>query len=211
MTTVLVAGGRGHPAGAVAAMLRDDESLTVCACVASLAETRDACWPDAPDVALLAPRLADGSGADACEALRRDAPATRRVLLLDAPREPAVLSAFEAGAAGVVLAHDVGPELLRQAVHAVAAGGVYLDPRVAGRIVGLALRSRPRRGPFGLTGAELCVLERLPAGMSNREIARDLGVAESTVKTHVSAILRKLEVSDRAQAAARARREGIAR
>lgn len=208
MTSVIVVDEHAVLAGTIATVLADEPTITVTATVPSFAAARDACWPHAPDVALIGQRLADGSGVDACQALRGHAPSTRAVLLLNFPREQAALSAFAAGAAGVVV-KEVRPAILRQAVQAVAAGGVFVDPLVAGRIVGLALRSQRRRGPFGLTLAELRVLERLPSGLTNREIGDDLGIAESTVKSHVTAILRKLDASDRAQAAARARREGL--
>jgi two-component system response regulator DevR len=208
VTRVIVVDEHDVLAATVATVLSDDPTITVAATMRSLCEVRDACWPQAPDVVLVGQRLADSSGVDACAALRRHSPSSRTVALLSFPREQPALAAFAAGAAGVVV-KEVRPAVLRQAVHAVAAGGMFIDPLVAGRIVGLALKTQRRRGPFGLTLAELRVLERLPTGLTNREIGVDLGVAESTVKTHVTAILRKLDVADRASAAARARREGL--
>lgn len=208
MTTVIIVDDHAVLAATIATVLADDPTITVAATVSSQAEARDACWPNAPDVALVGQRLADGPGVEACAALRQYSPSTRTVMLLSFPREQPALAAFAAGATGVVV-KEVRPAVLRQAVHAVAAGGVFIDPLVAARIVGLALRTQRRRGPFGLTLAELRVLERLPNGLTNREIGADLGIAESTVKSHVTAILRKLEAPDRAKAAARAMREGI--
>lgn len=208
MTSVVVVDEHAVLASTVATVLADDPTITIVGALGSLAAVRDACWPHAPDVALVGQRLSDVSGVDACAILREHAPSTRTVMLLNFPREQPALAAFAAGAAGVVV-KEVRPAVLRQAVHAVATGGVFVDPLVAARIVGLALRSQRRRGPYGLTLAELRVLERLPNGLTNREIGADLGIAESTVKSHVTAILRKLEVGDRAQAAARAVREGL--
>jgi DNA-binding NarL/FixJ family response regulator len=99
----------------------------------------------------------------------------------------------------------VDPPALAAAIRAVHAGHVLLHPDVAGLLAGRA----PEPAGSRLTGREQQVLAELTRGRSNREIARSLEVTEKTVKTHVSAILAKLGVQDRTQAALYAVRAGL--
>ncbi|HZN77170.1 MAG TPA: response regulator transcription factor [Micromonosporaceae bacterium] len=158
-----------------------------------------------PDVVLLDLRM---PGADGVAALRglREAGIPARVLVVTSYTEPsAVLPAVRAGAAGYVY-KDVDPPALAAAIRSVHAGHVLLHPEVAA----LLAAGDPARGPVSLTPRERDVLAELARGRSNREIARALGMAEKTVKTHVSAILAKLGVQDRTQAALHAVRSGLA-
>jgi DNA-binding NarL/FixJ family response regulator len=124
---------------------------------------------------------------------------TARVLVLTSATEPAAASlAVRSGAAGVVY-KDVDPDALVRAIRSVHDGHLLLAPDAAGTLVrsaGLA-----RAGVDALTAREREVLAELAKGRSNREIARTLGVAEKTVKAHVSSVLAKLGVQDRTQAA----------
>ncbi|HEV8562621.1 MAG TPA: response regulator transcription factor [Actinophytocola sp.] len=155
-----------------------------------------------PDVVLLDLRMPGSDGLDALRGLREHAnPA--RVLVITSFTEPAaVLPAVRAGAAGYVY-KDVDPPALAAAIRSVHAGHVLLHPDVA-RL--LAADSHPATD---LTARERDVLTELARGRSNREIARTLSLSEKTVKTHVSAILGKLGVQDRTQAALRAVRSGL--
>lgn len=119
----------------------------------------------------------------------------------------AMLAAFVAGARGV-LAKGADPELIRQAVRAVARGGTFVDPSLAAHLVAFAIRRRIK-GPFGLSYQEMRVLTLLPKGCSNREIGQQLGISEHTVKIHLRHAMGKLGVKDRAAAAALAVREGL--
>jgi len=157
-----------------------------------------------PDVVLLDLRM---PGADGVAALRglRESGNPARVLVVTSFTEPsAVLPAVRAGAAGYVY-KDVDPLALAAAIRSVHAGHVLLHPEVAA----LLTAGDTARGPAPLTPRERDVLAELARGRSNREIARTLGVAEKTVKTHVSAILAKLGVHDRTQAALQAVREHL--
>ena len=166
----------------------------------------ESCVDDAdrlrPDVILLDLRM---PGADGVTALRglRDNPA--RVLVVTSYTEPsAVLPAVRAGAAGYVY-KDVDPPALAAAIRSVHAGHVLLHPDVAR----LLADSDARPGQAELTARERDVLAQVARGRSNREIARALSLSEKTVKTHVSAILGKLGVQDRTQAALHAVRTGL--
>jgi DNA-binding NarL/FixJ family response regulator len=164
-----------------------------------------------PDVALLdlvMPRL---GGLEAIRRIREVAPATRVLVLTSFADDDTVLPAVRAGAAGYLL-KDVQPPELVGAIRTVHAGEALLAPAVATMLVEqLAAEdgaSAPDREEH-LTPREREVLGLLAHGSPNKVIARDLGVSERTVKTHVSNILAKLNLTDRTQAAVYAVRHGI--
>jgi DNA-binding NarL/FixJ family response regulator len=155
-----------------------------------------------PDVILLDLRMPGAGGVAALHGLR-DNPA--RVLVVTSYTEPsAVLPAVRAGAAGYVY-KDVDPPALAAAIRSVHAGHVLLHPDVAR----LLADGDGHPGPAELTARERDVLAEVARGRSNREIAKALTLSEKTVKTHVSAILGKLGVQDRTQAALHAVRTGL--
>lgn len=168
----------------------------------------EAAWL-APDVVVLDLRLPGISGPETCERLRVRHPHAKVVILTSFPHDGAMMSAFGAGAKGFVL-KESEPTVLRQAVHTVAKGDTYADPRIAAQLAAVATKGRRAKGPFGLTLQEMRVLEKLPQGLTNREIGRDLGISYETVKSHLSSAMQKLSARDRAEAAAIAMREGLA-
>ncbi len=126
---------------------------------------------------------------------------TARVLVLTSATEPLSASlAVRSGAAGV-LYKDVDPDALVRAIRSVHDGHLLLAPEAAGSLVRLAGAWSAVAGLDALTSREREVLAEIAKGRSNREIARALGVAEKTVKAHVSSVLAKLGVQDRTQAA----------
>ncbi len=158
-----------------------------------------------PDVVLLDLRM---PGVDGVAALRemtaRGLPC--RVLVITSFTEPAaVLPAVRAGAAGYVY-KDIDPPALAAAIRSVHLGHMLLHPEVARALS----EGESAADPARLTPRERQVLTEIGRGRSNREIARALGLAEKTVKAHVSAILAKLGVQDRTQAALYAVRAGLA-
>jgi two-component system, NarL family, response regulator DevR len=154
-----------------------------------------------PDVVVADARLPDGDGVEVCRAVRA-ADDSIQVLVLTSYEDDATLfAAIEAGAAGFLLKQVRGNDLV-DAVRKVAAGESLLDPRVT-RAVLERLRSGPERAPELelLSEQERRILELIGEGLTNREIADRVHLAEKTVKNYVTRILAKLELKRRTQAA----------
>jgi DNA-binding NarL/FixJ family response regulator len=158
----------------------------------------------APDVLLLDLMLPGIDGIGVLARLRADGSRTRVLVLTSAGGSARVALALQAGAAGF-LYKDVDPDALVRAIRSVHDGHTVLAPGAAGLVA--ARPGRDVRGIGALTSREREVFALLADGQSNREIARTLSVSEKTVKTHVSAVLAKLGVADRTQAALLAVRE----
>jgi DNA-binding NarL/FixJ family response regulator len=156
-----------------------------------------------PDVVLLDLRMPTADGLAALRGLAERGNPARVLIITSFTDRSAVLPAIRAGAAGYVY-KDVDPAALATAIRAVHAGHVLLNADVAGM---LAAGEAP--APARLTPREHEILAELARGHSNREIARALHLSEKTVKTHVSAVLAKLGLSDRTQAALFAVRAGL--
>jgi NarL family two-component system response regulator LiaR len=163
-----------------------------------------------PDVVLLdlvMPRL---DGVAALRALRGRAPEARVIVLTSFGDDDRVFAALRAGAVGYLL-KDVEPADLVRAIRTAHAGQSPLSPAVAARVIDELSHGGHRAGAVEeLTPRELEVLRLIARGRSNKVIALELGMAEKTVKTHVSHLLAKLGVADRTQAALYAVREGLA-
>jgi DNA-binding NarL/FixJ family response regulator len=162
--------------------------------------------PDVVLMDLVMPRL-DGVGA--MRELRRRLPATRVIVLTSFADDEQLLPAIQAGAAGYLL-KNVQPQELARAVRAAHAGHALLDPAVAARLVEAIAQPAGAPPRERLTPREGEVLELIARGLPNKRIARELGVSEKTVKTHVGHVLAKLGVTDRTQAALYAVRSGLA-
>jgi NarL family two-component system response regulator LiaR len=166
-----------------------------------------------PDVALLDLVMPRMGGVEAIEAIHRDVPDTRVLVFSNYADDDNVFSAIRAGAAGYVL-KDASPHELISAIRQVAQGEAALHPSVARKV--LEELSRPPVGQEpalteeALTEREVEVLRLVARGHSNQEIADQLWVTERTVRAHVSAILHKLQLANRTQAALYALREGLA-
>ena len=160
-----------------------------------------------PDVVLLdlvMPGRLDGVAA--IRVLRERLPAARAIVLTSFLDEDKLLPALRAGAAGYLLKNSAPAEVAR-AVHAARAGEAVLDPSAAARLI--EALARVEEPLDTLTPREREVLVLLGRGFPNKQIARELGLAEKTVKTHVGHVLAKLGVADRTQAAVVAVRAGL--
>jgi DNA-binding NarL/FixJ family response regulator len=162
--------------------------------------------PDVILMDLVMPRL-DGVGA--MRELRRRLPESRVIVLTSFADDERLLGAIRAGAAGYLL-KNAEPQEVARAVRAASAGQALLDPAVAARVVESIADRDQVAGAESLTPREREVLRLIARGRSNKLIARELGIAEKTVKTHVGHVLAKLGVTDRTQAAVIAVRTGLA-
>jgi NarL family two-component system response regulator LiaR len=157
-----------------------------------------------PDIVVMDLQLPGMSGIEAVKRLQLTHPRVKVVVLTSFAGQDSVLPAVRAGVAGYLL-KDVGPSELADALRAVHAGGAQLHPQVAATVLQSVAESA--RDP--LTPRENEVLRLVARGLSNRLIARELALSEKTVKAHVSAVLAKLGVTDRTQAALYAVRSGL--
>ncbi|MBM2620942.1 response regulator transcription factor [Actinoplanes sp. LDG1-06] len=172
-----------------------------------------------PAVAVLDIRMPGMNGIEAMAELRRTVPATQVIILTTFGEDDYILRALGGGAAGFLIKSGEPEELIR-GVRAVADGAAYLSPAVAARVVAhlaatgagteATRRSSARNRVDGLSPREREVLVFLGSGLSNGQIARRLHVVEGTVKAHVSSILARLGVENRAAAAVVAHEAGVA-
>ncbi len=154
-----------------------------------------------PQLVLMDLQLPSISGIEATAALLSAHPGARVLIFSTFARDDEIQSALQAGALGYLQKSASRDELLA-AIRAVAAGQTSLPPEIERRL--RALGAEP-----GITPREREILTRVAQGNANKEIAADLGISEDTVKQHVSRILVKLRVNDRAQATAEAIRRGL--
>ncbi|MFZ4720253.1 MAG: response regulator [Ilumatobacteraceae bacterium] len=153
-----------------------------------------------PDVVLMDLSMPEMDGVQATSAINRSWPNTKIVILSSFSEHQRVLAALDAGAEGYVLKH-ADPEQILAAIDAAYRGGAPIDPQVArvlldvqrGNVAG------PARSP--LTDREEEVLRLVQSGLANKQIGRQLGISERTVKAHLTKIFSALGVSDRTQAA----------
>ena len=165
----------------------------------------------APDVVLMDLRMPILGGVDATRRIVAEAPTTRVIVLTTFEEDEEVFAALRAGAAGYLLKASPSGRLC-EAIRLAARGESFLEPSVTAKVVAefarLGGREARRAAPplaEPLSARERDVLRLLSEGRSNKEIAADLGIAEGTVKNHMSNVLGKLGVLDRTQAALRAR------
>ncbi len=156
-----------------------------------------------PDVILMDVRMPEVDGVEATRRLSAAGSRARVLILTTFDLDEYVYEGIRAGASGFLL-KDVTPAQLVEAVRIVASGEALLAPTVTRRLLDRFAQTLPAEKPpvslEGLTSRELQILRLLAGGLSNAEIAAQLVVAETTVKTHVSSVLRKLGVRDRVQA-----------
>jgi two-component system, NarL family, response regulator LiaR len=163
-----------------------------------------------PDVVLMDLVMPGLDGVGAMQRLRERLPSSRVIVLTSFAEDDRLLPAIQAGAAGYLF-KNAQPSELARAVRAAHAGEALLDPAVAARLVDAIAQAPGTEPSEQLTPREREVLELIGRGLSNKLIARELEIAEKTVKAHVGHLLAKLGVTDRTQAALYAVRAGIVR
>ncbi|NYI04761.1 response regulator [Allostreptomyces psammosilenae] len=164
-----------------------------------------------PDLVIMDLALPDASGIEATRQLAANPPAPPVLMLTMSGDDDSLLAALRAGAHGYLVKGSARDTVLH-AVRTVAAGGAVFGPEVARRIADLLTAPAPGERPVALpmlTAREREVLNLVARGLDNRRIARELVVAEKTVRNHVGHIFDKLQVTCRAEAVARARDAGL--
>ncbi len=192
-----------------------EPDLKVVAEASSRAEAVSQARLHKPDVVIMDVRMPDGSGIDACRDLRNESPDSRVIMLTSYSDDTALFSSIMAGAAGYLLKQTSAADLVGS-IRSIGAGNALLDPQVT-----MAVLDKIRTAHFGnkdpkpshLTPTEDRILESIAEGFTNRQIADRVHLSEKTVKNYVSSILKKLDVSRRAEAGVylnRARQMGTA-
>ena len=164
-----------------------------------------------PDVILMDLRMPELDGVGAMNQIRENNPDVKFIVLTTYDTDEYIFDAIDAGAKGYLL-KDASREDLFESVRAVHRGESLIEPGVAAKVLDrLAQMSRQARGggPQVLSERELEVLRLMAAGAANKNIASDLAISESTVKTHVTNIFQKLEVNHRTEAVTQALQRGI--
>jgi DNA-binding NarL/FixJ family response regulator len=185
----------------LAASLNEEPDLEVVAEAGSVAEALDAFRTSQPDVTLLDGNLPDGHGLDALALIAAEFPHARIVMLSVDVTEESVFRAIEAGALGY-LGKSAPRQVLLHALREAAQGRTFLPPELEAKL-------RQRRQRQELTAREFEILRLVVKGTPNKLIADALGIAEMTVKVHLSRIFDKLGVPDRTSATTAALQRGL--
>jgi two-component system, NarL family, response regulator DevR len=183
------------------ALLESQDDIEVVGEAGTAAEARARIPPLRPDVAVLDVRLPDGDGVQVCREVRAGEPEIRCLMLTSFADDEALFEAIMAGASGYVLKQIKGTDIL-DAIRRVAAGESLLDPDATRRVLE-RIRHPPEEDDrlATLTPQERRILELITDGLTNRQIAEAMFLAEKTVKNYVSNLLAKLGMKRRTQAA----------
>jgi DNA-binding NarL/FixJ family response regulator len=187
-------------------LLEVESDIEICAEAGTAEEALARIPPTAPDVAVLDVRLPDGDGVEVCREVRSRHPEIKCLMLTSYSDDEALFEAIMAGASGYLLKQIRGTDLV-DAVRRVASGQSLLDPSVTASVL-----ERLRVGPETderlqrLTEQERRILDLIAEGLTNRQIAERVHLAEKTVKNYVSNLLAKLGMERRTQAAVYATR-----
>jgi len=209
---VLVADDQSMVRAGFRLLLGDEDGIEV---VAEAADGNEAVAKAArfrPTVVLMDIRMPELDGLEATRRILAADPDARVLILTTFDLDEYVYEALRAGASGFVLKDDP-PEQLIAAIRTAAAGNALLSPTVTKRVIRQFAQVRPPSAPPGLehlTAREHEVFLRIADGLSNAEIGRELYISETTVKTHVTRVLQKLDLRDRVQAVVLAHQCGLA-
>jgi DNA-binding NarL/FixJ family response regulator len=214
MIRVLIADDEPMVRTGIRSILATDPDIEVVGDAADGSEAVEQAHRHRPDVALLDIRMPNGDGLTAAQQIRTTLPDTAVIILTTFGEDEYIARALDYGAAGFLL-KALDPRDLIAGVHAVANGGACLSPIVAQKVIAELRKTSPSRGyaararVAALAPRERDVLALLGAGLSNADIAKRLHLVEGTVKSYVSAILTRLKVRNRVQAAVIAVEAGL--
>jgi len=184
------------------ALLDSQDDLTVVGEAGTAEEGVRRVGYDEPDVVVLDVRLPDASGIEACREIRSRFPDVRVLMLTSFADEEALMAAILAGASGYVLKRIKSDDLVSD-IRRVGGGESLLDSEMTDRLFE-RLRNGPKEDPLlsALTGQERTIVRHIAEGLTNRQIAEEMFLAEKTVKNYVSNLLAKMGMSRRSEAAA---------
>ena len=187
------------------ALLDGSEGFAVVAAAADGEEAVTLAGEHQPDVVLMDLSMPGVDGIEATRRLIAERPESRVVVLTSFSDRERILDALDAGAVGYLL-KDAEPDELLRGIAAAARGESPLAPKAAKAVLSARAESRPAAE---LTAREQEVLALLAEGLANKQIARRLGIAEKTVKAHLTSVFQSIGVTDRTQAALWARSHGF--
>lgn len=190
----------------LAALLNDQPDMAVVGTAGSVAEAVGRVGHFAPDVLLVDFRLPDGTGAEAGARIREARPHARLVFLSRDESDAAKIAAIEAGASAFIHKSRAAAEVV-ETIRLVAQGRNLVAPTTISTL--LSKRRTISVQLQSLTQREREVLRRVAAGTSSRDIARELGISYTTVRTHIRSLGRKLDVHSKLEASAKARDLGL--
>jgi len=188
------------------ALLNGQPDIEVVGSAGSVAESVPRAKELAPDVLLLDFRLPDGTGAEAAARIREDRPDMKLIFLSRDDSDSARMAAVEAGASAFLHKSRAATDVVA-AIRVVAGGGSLITPRTIATLLGR--RRKVTAQLSTLTARERAVLRLVAAGVPSREIATQLGISYTTVRTHIRSLGRKLDVHSKLEAIAKARELGL--
>lgn len=203
MIRVLIADDHAVVRGGLEQLVATTDDLDLVGLAADGAEAIALSDERRPDVVLMDLSMPGVDGVEATRAIVAARPETAVVVLTSFSDKARILAALDAGAVGYVLKH-AEPDDVLDAVRAAHAGGSPLDPKAA-RVLLDRRRDGAAAGPARLSAREVEVLRLVADGLANKLIARRLGIAERTVKAHLTNVFTRIGVTDRTQAALWAR------
>ena len=185
------------------ALVESEDDMEVVAEASNGKQAVDVAKIHSPQIVVMDVRMPEGGGVEACRAIRDQVPEAQVIMLTSFSDDEALFNSIMAGAAGFVLKQIRGRDLV-EAIRSVSAGNSLLDPSVTRKVL-----ERLKKAKFDdkdpklarLTPQEERILDMIAEGRTNREIGEEIRLSEKTVKNYVSAILQKLEVARRAEAA----------
>jgi DNA-binding NarL/FixJ family response regulator len=208
---VLVADDQSMVRAGFRMLLADEDDIDVVAEARNGLEAVEKAARFHPTIILMDIRMPELDGLEATRRILAADPAARILILTTFDLDEYIYEGLSAGASGFVL-KDEPPEQLLAAIRTVAAGDALLSPAVTKRVIkrfARITRPEPPRGVEELTPRELEILRLVVNGLSNAEIGQELYISETTVKTHVTHILQKLDLRDRVQAVVLAHQTGL--
>ena len=205
MIRVLIADDHGVVRDGLAGVIAAQPDLAVVGAVSNGAEEVESCRSTAPDVVLMDLEMPVLDGIEATRMIRAERPETAVLILTSFSDARRITAALGVGASGYLLKDASADDVVR-GIRAAAAGGSPLDPHAAR----LLLAAREAPDPLaGISPREREVFALLLDGLPNKLIAQRLGISDKTVKTHLTSIFRRIDVTDRVQAVLWAERHGL--